>query len=334
MISSILVIVIYLWNILNTDILLAENLLYNEKTVRYLIFINNWGKGCREVIYMLKQLTERIFYMPQNPETDRPALGLICGNKYSLVVDSGTSPKHAKEFLAELETMHISPIKYLGITHWHWDHIFGIKEMNLVTIAHHLTKDKIEMIKGYQWDDKSLEKYVSDGTFTEFTVECLKKEIPERQFFTIGDLDITFQDSIEIDLGGITCIFKHIGGDHTEDSSIIYIPEEKVLFLGDCIYGGKYNGEYGYTKEKLFKMIDEIEKFDADHYIISHEEVYCKKEIDELWNQLRTVGEIVGGNISVEESTKRFEDSLNRLPSEDEVFYINCFVNVNKALRE
>ncbi|WP_157950186.1 MBL fold metallo-hydrolase [Vallitalea okinawensis] len=283
---------------------------------------------------MLKKLTNNVFYMPQSSETDRPALGLICGEKYSLIVDSGTSPNHAKDFLAELGTLKISPIKYLAITHWHWDHIFGIKEMNLITVAHHHTAKRMEMIKEYRWDDESLEQYVREGIFTEFTVECLKKEIPERQLFTIGDLDITFKDSIEIDLGGITCILKHIGGDHTEDSSIIYVPDEKVIFLGDCIYGGKYNGEYGYTKEKLFRMIDEIEEFEADHYIISHEEVYGKKDIDELWQHLRTAGEVVGEATSVEKSITIFEDTLNRRPSEDEVFYINCFINVNKALKK
>ncbi|WP_432401506.1 MBL fold metallo-hydrolase [Wukongibacter sp. M2B1] len=282
---------------------------------------------------MIKKLTDKVFYMPQSSETDRPALGLICGNKYSLVVDSGNSPRHAKEFLAEIGKMDIPMLKYLIITHWHWDHIFGIREMDLVTIAHENTQEKLKEMKELSWDDASLERYAKEGIFSDFTIECIKKEILHREDFNIGDLDITFNDSIEIDLGGITCIVKSIGGDHTNDSSVVYVPEEKVLFLGDCIYGTRYNGVYGYTKEKVLPMIEKIEELEANYYIISHEELYDKKEMDEFWNQLRSAESVVEKNISVEEATKRFSDKFDRLPSEDEVFYINCFADVNKAMR-
>ena len=47
---------------------------------------------------------------------------------------------------------------------------------------------------------------------------------------------LTFQDQIELDLGEVTCVLKHVGGDHAHDSVVIYVKEEKILFLGDCIY--------------------------------------------------------------------------------------------------
>ncbi|WP_432665598.1 MBL fold metallo-hydrolase [Wukongibacter baidiensis] len=283
---------------------------------------------------MIKKLTDRVFYMPHSEETDRPSLGLICGNKYSLIVDSGNSPKHAREFLSEIEALDIPPVRYLVITHWHWDHIFGIKEMDLVTIAHENIKEDFEKMKKYNWDDASLEGYIKDGTFSDFTVEFIKKEMPDRKELSIGDLDIIIKDSIEIDLGGVTCIIKGVEGSHTDDSLVVYAPEEKVVFLGDCVYGTKYNGVYGYTKEKLFPMIEKIEEFDAEHYIISHEELCDKKEMDEFWSQLRAAEEVVGKTTSAEEAIKRFSEKFGKEPSEDEVFCINCFANVNKAMEE
>lgn len=47
---------------------------------------------------MIEKLTNNIFYMPHSKATDRPILGLVCGKKYSLIVDSGNSPRHAKHF--------------------------------------------------------------------------------------------------------------------------------------------------------------------------------------------------------------------------------------------
>lgn len=283
---------------------------------------------------MLEKITDRVFYMPCSKKTDRPALGLICGERYSLIVDSGNSPKHAKEFLAELSSMNIPPVKYLVITHWHWDHVFGIKDMNLITISQEKTKEKLEEMKGYKWDDTSLDKYLKEGIYSDFTINCIKEENQDRENFTLGDLDITYKDSIEIDLGGLVCIIKAVGGNHTEDSSVIYVPKEKVIFLGDCVYGTSYNGEYGYTQEKLLPMIEEIEKFEAEYIIISHEELYHKKDINELWSQLRNAGKIVGTGTSSEEATKRFSEIYNRMPSEDEAFYIKCFANVNRAIKQ
>jgi glyoxylase-like metal-dependent hydrolase (beta-lactamase superfamily II) len=277
---------------------------------------------------MLNKLTDNIFYMPKNDDTDRPSLGLICGSKYSLIVDSGNSPMHAKEFLSEIKLLNISPLKYLIITHYHWDHIFGIQEMNLTTIAHQNTIEKLNEIKYMKLDDRSLERYVKEGIFTENTINNIKKEFSVRNDFVVGDVDLLYKDELEIDLGGITCVIKAVGGPHTEDSTIVYVPSEKVMFLGDCIYGSSKNDKYRIDKDKLFKMISIIECYDADYFIISHEEIYDRKQMDDLWKQLKTLGELAENEASAEEAIKKFTNTYHREPTEEEVFYINCLVRV------
>jgi hypothetical protein len=46
----------------------------------------------------LKKLSDRIYYLPNEEETDRPVLGYINGDKYSLAVDVGNSSKHVEKF--------------------------------------------------------------------------------------------------------------------------------------------------------------------------------------------------------------------------------------------
>jgi glyoxylase-like metal-dependent hydrolase (beta-lactamase superfamily II) len=280
---------------------------------------------------MINKISDRVYYMPRSEATDRPALGLVCGDKYSLIVDSGNSPSHAREFLAEISMMDIPPVKHLIITHYHWDHVFGLRKMGLSAIAHKNAEQKVLEMQKMKWDDKSLEEYREAGRYSEFTVNCIKKEIPERDSFVVGDLDIIIEQGIKINLGGISCIVEPVGGDHTDDSLIVYVPEEKVMFLGDCVYGGMYNGEYGYTADKLFPMIQKIEKYEADCYLISHEELYSRAQISELWSQLRTAGTVAGNAASEEEAVKRFYEEYKREPSRDEADYIRCFVSVNKA---
>lgn len=62
---------------------------------------------------MLEKITDRIYYYMNNDETERPALGLVCGNDCYLVIDAGNSPKHAKELKKEIESMNLPPVKYL-----------------------------------------------------------------------------------------------------------------------------------------------------------------------------------------------------------------------------
>ncbi len=46
----------------------------------------------------LMMISDRIYYLPSEERTDRPVLGYIKGDKYSLVVDAGNSADHVQEF--------------------------------------------------------------------------------------------------------------------------------------------------------------------------------------------------------------------------------------------
>ncbi|WDV46443.1 MBL fold metallo-hydrolase [Clostridiaceae bacterium M8S5] len=284
---------------------------------------------------MLKKLTNKIYYMPLDNTTDRPHLGLICGDKYSLVVDSGNSTTHAKEFLNSIKDMDIPPLKYLVITHYHWDHIYGIDTMKLTTIAHkniieHLNNERLKKL-----DDASLDEHVKNEVFSEFTTQCIKAEMSneERTNLVIGNIDITFEKQLKIDLGGLTCIVDWVGGNHTNDSATVYVPDEKVAFLGDCIYGAKFNGAYGYTADDLIPMLDILDSYNADKFLVSHEEIWDKSSMNEFSNQLRVANELVGKDSSSETAIQKFVTKYKRQPDEEEAFYIDCFANVNKALK-
>ena len=60
---------------------------------------------------------------------------------------------------------------------------------------------------------------------------------------------IEFQKELKIDLGGITVTLLHISGPHSRDSIVLYVPSEKVLFLGDShgkdLYTLRSYGERG-----------------------------------------------------------------------------------------
>jgi glyoxylase-like metal-dependent hydrolase (beta-lactamase superfamily II) len=282
---------------------------------------------------MLKKITNRVHYMPHYSETDRPALGLICGDNFSLVVDSGNSPAHASDFLELVKKMDTSPLKFVVITHWHWDHIFGIKTMDLLTISTDETKKKLAYLKTLKWDDASLDARVETGEEIEFCRDMIKLEMPTRDSLELKTPDITFENRMEIDLGGVTCVVEHVGGVHAQDSAVIYIPEEKVMFLGDCIYQDFYSGEWSYDKNELIILLDKIKKYDVNCYVTGHQE---PKTHEEMWNfldDLLNIGEIVDTLVSLDEAVTRFNAVRQIKPNEEQLGFIQNFVNGNRKTK-
>ncbi|WP_045521844.1 MBL fold metallo-hydrolase [Neobacillus niacini] len=281
---------------------------------------------------MLKKLANRVYYMPHYSETDRPALGLICGDTFSLIVDSGNSPAHARDFLNLVKKMDIPPVKFVVITHWHWDHIFGIKTMGLLTISHDETKKKLEYLKTLKWDDASLDARVETGEEIEFCSEMIKREMPIRDHLELKVPDMTFNNKIEIDLGGVTCVVEHVGGVHAQDSSIIYIPDEKVMFLGDCIYQDFYSGEWSYDKDELIILLDKIKKYDVNYYVTGHQNPKTHEEMWGFLDDLTSIGEIVGKEVILDKAVTRFKEIRKTIPNEEELEYIQNFISGNQKI--
>ncbi|MBP2002259.1 glyoxylase-like metal-dependent hydrolase (beta-lactamase superfamily II) [Paenibacillus shirakamiensis] len=265
--------------------------------------------------------------MPQYSATDRPALGLICGNTYSVFVDSGNSPAHARDFLQLVEGMDASPVKFVVITHWHWDHIFGMDTMGLLSISHDLTKEKIQYLTTLAWDDASLDARVETGEEIEFCSSMIKREMPTRDELKLKTPDISFNSKMELDLGGVTCIVEHVGGVHAQDSLIVYIPEEKIMFLGDCIYQDFYSGEWSYDLDELTILLDKIRKYDVDYYVTGHQEPMAHAELWHWMDELVRVGEIVDLEVSMDQAVARFNEHEKVMPTEEQLEYIQNFIS-------
>lgn len=73
----------------------------------------------------LKRLTDRIYYLEHESETDRPMLAYIRGDKWSLAIDAGYSSSHVADFYRAIEAEHLKKPDFTVITHWHYDHTFG-----------------------------------------------------------------------------------------------------------------------------------------------------------------------------------------------------------------
>jgi glyoxylase-like metal-dependent hydrolase (beta-lactamase superfamily II) len=249
----------------------------------------------------------------------------VCGNDCCLIIDAGNSPKHANELKREIESMDLPPVKYLVVTHHHWDHTFGLSEWDVVTIANQITYEYMKTYCKLKYDDYSLEEAKKNKIFKDISIKSIKDEIEQRENFHPKNCTLSFSGEITIDLGGITCYIRQIVSPHTDDSTIVYIPEERMLFLGDCNYGYTSQGYNYYNKELMELNIKAIEQYDAEYYLCSHESVCTKEEMEAYWKQLRMGAKITETCNNIDEAIIEYKKIYHTEPNSDDIFFMRSF---------
>lgn len=215
----------------------------------------------------LKRLTNIIYYLPHEENHDRPTLGYINGEKYSVAIDAGASPAHINVFYSALSETNLPAPEYTVITHWHWDHTFGMCAAQGKTIAHTNTYPKLLDMR-------------SSGDVFSFGDERMRVEYSDAMEIAIALPDILFESSLALNLGNICCHIIKIPSPHSDDSAAVWIPGEKVLILGDATSPDYFNGGV-YDMGELSNMIAWLNECDFTTCVLGHCEPLAKSELME-----------------------------------------------------
>ena len=177
----------------------------------------------------LYRLTERIWVYPFEEERDRPNLSYIRGDRWSLAADAGHSEEHVREFYRTLEEAGLPLPKLTVLTHWHWDHTFGMHAVHGLTLAN-------ERTNRYLADFRDRLDKEGAGFFLAMD-EPIRKEYKDGRQVIVTLADLAFQGEMRLDPGGCPIRVFQAEAPHTDDSTLIEVPGEKVLILGDSTGG-------------------------------------------------------------------------------------------------
>jgi cyclase len=194
--------------------------------------------------------------------------GLVVGKDATLVIDTLVSAKEADKFLADIRKVTDKPLKYVVNTHYHLDHAWGnaqFVKQGATVIAHH------NALMAWPEAAKALAH-------------------PEQFGLTAKDLEgtvlrgptVTFPDSATIDLGDVTVELKYLGATHTQDSIVAYVPQDKVLFVGDLLFS-RYHpflAEGDITGWQ--KALTELQQSPAEKIIPGHGPVSGKADLEDM----------------------------------------------------
>jgi glyoxylase-like metal-dependent hydrolase (beta-lactamase superfamily II) len=284
----------------------------------------------------LQRISDHVYWLPP-AKPDRPSLCAVVGEHATLMLDAGASDAHARLFLDALAAEGVAPPIAVVLTHSDWDHVFGAVEVGAPVIAHELTDVALAELAATDWSDAALDARVEAGVRSPQHAANIKEELPAPRNVRVARADTFFEDGLDLDLGGVTVQVRHVGGDHAADSTMMYVEQDRLLFLGDALYestGGEAGGAARtLTAARAFPLLDAVVAFDAELYVEGHTDtVMPRAEAAELMDEIRWAGELVNASVaggrSLDEGAALAgaRADLGREPSEQQADLIRAFL--------
>src|SRR4029434_8184377 len=89
-----------------------------------------------------RELRSGVYVAVAEPESVN--LGLIVGSQRTLLVDTGSSPEQGRTIRAALAGVTDLPLTAVVVTHWHYDHTFGLAAFaDVPRIAHESLRGRL-----------------------------------------------------------------------------------------------------------------------------------------------------------------------------------------------
>ncbi|WP_428425658.1 MBL fold metallo-hydrolase [Methylibium sp.] len=187
-----------------------------------------------EPVLRAEQVADRVWFAQGVAALGSPAnhnfisnAGFVVTDDGVVVVDALGSPALAEELLVEIRRVTSQPVRYVIVTHYHADHIYGLqafKAAGATILAHgagreYLNSDTAQ--KRLEASRLELGPWVDDKT----------RLVPADRW-----LD---QDETRLRVGSYDILIRHVGPAHTPEDVVVFVPKLGVLFSGDLFFRGR-----------------------------------------------------------------------------------------------
>jgi glyoxylase-like metal-dependent hydrolase (beta-lactamase superfamily II) len=124
--------------------------------------------------------------------------------------------------------------------------------------------------------------------------------------------DILFEDSVTIDLGGVSVVAMGAGPNHTLGDTIFWVPEDRVLFTGDLVMSvfPSVSGQFG-DIDKWLRNLEDFNRLNPAVVVPAHGRLGDVDLIRQYRAYLETVRERVLNRGAAGESLEQITNSLS-----------------------
>jgi glyoxylase-like metal-dependent hydrolase (beta-lactamase superfamily II) len=178
-------------------------------------------------------------------------------------IDAGTRPDSAKAAYEALQAYApgLPPLTTVFVTHAHWDHVGGhsfFRGLSSHPEFYGRGNYREEFAREFNGPDVFGKEFFGER----FHTEDVKSYKP----------DVAIDKRTDLNIGGTKFELIPVRGGETHDAMLIYLPDEKVMFMGDVImpYLGAPFAQEG-DLEGLFDAIDVIVSRNPQYLLQGHE---------------------------------------------------------------
>ena len=154
-----------------------------------------------------------------------PNSGVIVGDDSVVVVDAQATPIMARDVIARIRTVTDKPIRHVVLTHYHAVRVLGASAYEGADVIASDACRAMTVERGQQDTDSEI------GRFPRLFRG--RDSIPGLTWPTI-----TFRKQMTLWLGQREVQIIHIGRAHTAGDTVVWLPQERVLFSGDVVEFG------------------------------------------------------------------------------------------------
>jgi cyclase len=291
------------------------------------------------------EVAEGIFLFITPPYSDVGLDGnsvVIVSNDGVLLFDANGTPAAAAAVLREIRKITRQPVRYLVLSHWHWDHWYGAEVYRrafpgIRIIAQETTR---RLMIGPALDfnrpglERQLPEHVADveqalsaaraKAAPPATLAKLERHLEADRFFLAQKRgvhhtfpDLTFSDSLTLYLGPREIRVLHYDRAVTPGDAFLYLPKERVLVTGDLLIN-PITFALGCYPSGWIATLERLDRIDAGLIIPGHGEPLHDKMLLEahlaLLRELLTRGKAAKERgLTVDQARATIADSLGEL---------------------
>jgi glyoxylase-like metal-dependent hydrolase (beta-lactamase superfamily II) len=188
-----------------------------------------------------------------------PNIGIVVGNRATLVVDTGLGPRNGATALRVARRLAAHQKLFLTTTHYHPEHAAGDGGFPADTVLARPAAQQQEV------------EASAAGMIARFSgMSPQNRELLAG--VTLRAPDLVFERELKLDLGGVTARLLWFGQAHTKGDEVIFVEQDRTLIPGDVVQDKivpRVNAGEGSPKSWL-AVLDQIAPLQSRYVVPDH----------------------------------------------------------------